>query len=370
MDKFTILEQVGEGTFGAVYKARINHTNEIVAIKKMYMQNDEEGISYFALQEIKHLQQLTDCKNIIKLIDSFVHIDEASKGGRPCVVMVLPYYDLDLVGGLSALTGIKEIKCAFQQLLQGLQVMHSRNMIHRDIKPANLLMKNGEIVLADFGMTTNYKSVTGPLPHQVITRWYRPLELLFGCNKYGPEVDIWSAGITFVEMMTRKSPFPGHTDHHQADLILNIFGENYLEESPSIKELPLYNVMMPKRKLSKSNNLKREFSSWPEDALDLLTKMLCPAHKRLSASELLAHPFFTNQPQACKPEQMPQVESMHEFQLRQRQKRQHDTQVSSSHHASNKRQCKDDKARKLQKVVGVPEEKSNWQRHKLNVAAQ
>jgi len=357
MDKYTIIEQVGAGTFGAVYKARTKR-NEIVALKKMYVQNNEEGISYFALQEIKYLTQLSGSKNIVALLDSFIHTDTEKEGGKSCVVMVLPYYELDLVGARNAFDGVREVKCAMQQLLEGLHAMHSRHLMHRDIKPANLLMRNGEIVIADMGMTTNWTVNHNPFPCQVVTLWYRPLELLFGSDSYGGEVDVWSAGLCFVELMTKSCPFQGQTEHHQVELILRILGTNYIEESPELKKLPFFEKLLPKTNLPKTSQLKQIFSSWNADALDLLSKMLCPAHQRLSVVELLAHPFFSKHPRACLPSEIRKIPAMHEFQLRQIQRRKREDDI----HTSNTRQCasRPNQGKNLTAKMVTAEEKSNW----------
>jgi len=342
MDKYVILAQVGEGTFGAVYKARSKQTGEIVALKKMYNQNDEEGLSYFALQEIKYLKQLNGSPNVIHLIDSFIHEDvEGIK--KACIVVVLPYYESDLVGAQTAFTGIREVKCAMQQILTGISSMHANYVMHRDIKPANMLMKDGEIAIADMGMTTS-TNTTSPLPHQVVTLWYRPLELLFGANRYGPEVDVWSCGVLFIELMSRKCPFPGRTEHHQVELILELMGQSYIDQSEGLNKLSLYEKYMPKRELPRNSQLKRIFSSWADDALDLLLKMLCPAKQRWTASQLLDHPFFTNNPSPCSPKDVPKVPAMHEYEMKQKYHSQGRTtqrreEMTHAQGPPNKKQC-------------------------------
>jgi serine/threonine protein kinase len=81
--------------------------------------------------------------------------------------------------------------------------------IHRDLKPANILITPGNIVkLADFGLAKKIEGAQhAAMTSEVVTIWYRPPELLMGCQDYGPEIDIWSAGCILYEMLTRNVLF-------------------------------------------------------------------------------------------------------------------------------------------------------------------
>jgi serine/threonine protein kinase len=72
MDKYIVEEKVGEGAYGEVFKARIKaEKHRIVAIKRMFSQDVEEGVDYTAIQELKYLNRLRDCSGVIDLVDSF-----------------------------------------------------------------------------------------------------------------------------------------------------------------------------------------------------------------------------------------------------------------------------------------------------------
>ncbi len=93
--------------------------------------------------------------------------------------------------------------------LQGLSHMHNSHILHRDLKPSNLLIRsNGQLVIADFGLARNYGSAV-PMTTEVVTRWYRPPELLFGASFYSIGVDMWAAGCIFAEMFLREPLLPG-----------------------------------------------------------------------------------------------------------------------------------------------------------------
>lgn len=123
--------------------------------------------------------------------------------------MIMPYMDHDLSGLLdNPSVHFKEaqIKCYMLQLLEGLRYLHDSKILHRDMKAANLLINNkGILQIADFGLARHYE---GPVPISgrpmgegkrdytglVVTRWYRPPELLLQLRQYTPAIDVWGVG--------------------------------------------------------------------------------------------------------------------------------------------------------------------------------
>ncbi|KAI3463746.1 hypothetical protein Pfo_020409 [Paulownia fortunei] len=177
-DRYLKREVLGEGTYGVVYKAIDAKTGQTVAIKKIRLGKQKEGVNFTALREIKLLNELKD-PNIIQLIDAFPH-----KG--ICTLSVI--LDRNIV--LSP----ADIKSYIQMTLRGLAFCHWKWVLHRDMKPNNLLIWPGGLLrLADFGLARLFGSPDWRFTHQVFARWCRAPELLFGAKQYGPGVDVWAA---------------------------------------------------------------------------------------------------------------------------------------------------------------------------------
>ena len=256
-DLYKIMSQVGEGTFGKVYKARNQLSGIHVALKRIRMEGEKDGFPVTAMREIKLLQSLKH-DNVVKLHEMMV-----SKGklcitsGVSClytviglVYMVLEYAHHDLVGVLQQTQFILEpshLKALSMQMLSGLAYLHLKGIIHRDLKASNILINSeGQLKLADFGLARFYqKRRRADYTNRVITLWYRPPELLLGATVYGPEVDIWSAGCIFLELFVKKPTFQGNDEIHQLDVIYQVMGTPSVTSWPSLPTLPWYELVKP-----------------------------------------------------------------------------------------------------------------------------
>ena len=203
---YSIVSQVGEGTFGKVYKAKNTTSGKFVALKRIRMEAERDGFPVTAMREIKLLQSLRH-ENVVQLYEMMVSNGQTFRHGIAhtltsflgSVFMVFEYMDHDLTGILSQTQftfSNAHLKSLCQQMLAGLAYLHHKGVIHRDIKGSNILINNrGELKLGDFGLARFYqKRRKSDYTNRVITLWYRPPELLFGTTVYGPEVDMWSAG--------------------------------------------------------------------------------------------------------------------------------------------------------------------------------
>ena len=109
-----------------------------------------------------------------------------------------------------------EIKTLLLQLATAIDYLHSNWILHRDLKTSNLLMNNrGQMKVADFGMARYYGDPPPKLTQLVVTLWYRAPELLLGAERYGAEIDIWSIGCIFGELLTKNPLLQGKNEVDQ-----------------------------------------------------------------------------------------------------------------------------------------------------------
>ncbi|RKP07913.1 kinase-like domain-containing protein [Thamnocephalis sphaerospora] len=314
------LGQVGEGTYGKVYKARNRETGQLVALKRIRMETERDGFPITAMREMKLLQSMCH-ENVLKLYEVMI-----LKGS---VYLVFEYMDYDLAGVLAhpkLQYDESHAKCLLRQLLEGLRYLHKKGVLHRDIKGSNLLLnKCGDLKLADFGLARLHRrGRNADYTNRVITLWYRPPELLLGETKYGPEVDVWGAGCIMLELLTGKAPFQGQDEISQLEQVYNTLGTPDTERWPGVVDLPWYHLVRPKE--ARPSAFRERYASLLSPAaLELAEQLLSmnPAG-RPSAEEALEHRYFSEKPLACSPASLPCIEGdWHEFESKQRNKRRH-----------------------------------------------
>ncbi len=128
---------------------------------------------------------------------------------------------------------------------------------------ANILIDNhGNLKLADFGLARSYtpESKERDYTNLVVTRWYRPPELLLGATKYTSAVDLWGVGCVFGEILKRKPIFPGGNDIDQVDRIFQLCGTPDDSSWPGYRNLPAYQIIADMKTIYK-NTIKDKFHS-------------------------------------------------------------------------------------------------------------
>uniref|UniRef100_A0A673GYR3 non-specific serine/threonine protein kinase n=1 Tax=Sinocyclocheilus rhinocerous TaxID=307959 RepID=A0A673GYR3_9TELE len=197
---FTDLREIGHGSFGAVYFARDVRTAEVVAIKKMSYSGKQSNEKWQdIIKEVKFLQRIQH-PNSIEYKGCYLREHTAW--------LVMEY----CLGSASDLLEVHkkplqeiEIAAVTHGALQGLAYLHSHNMIHRDIKAGNILLTEpGRVKLADFGSA----SIASPANSFVGTPYWMAPEVILAMDEgqYDGKVDIWSLGITCIELAERKPP--------------------------------------------------------------------------------------------------------------------------------------------------------------------
>ncbi|KAK9464939.1 kinase-like domain-containing protein [Lipomyces arxii] len=335
------LGKLGEGTFGEVYKARHRPTGRLVALKKILMHNEKEGFPITALREIRILKMLSH-KNVIPLLEMAIEraVWDKNTKRRGQIYMVTPYMDHDLKGLLqnpSVSFSIAQIKCYMIQLLEGTKYLHDTRILHRDMKAANLLIDNyGILKIADFGLARKFEEdpplagnkSTAPAKREytkyVVTRWYRPPELLLGERRYTCAIDMWGVGCIFGEMYRREPILAGNSDIDQLQKVFELCGSPNQETMPGWDRLPDAGSFTFRQF---PRTLEQRFDDMGPQGVSLLADLLTmDPIARVSAVNALSHPFFSTRPYPAKSHELPTYNASHEYD-RHRQARDYPPQV-------------------------------------------
>ncbi|KAG5671520.1 hypothetical protein PVAND_001714 [Polypedilum vanderplanki] len=291
LNRYKILGKIGEGVHGIVLKAHdTTQNNKVVAIKKVSLRTKFGGISPNTLREIKTLQH-ADCEYIISLLDMYPDLS-----GLCLVFDYMPYTLYSKLKDDENPLSRQNIQSYTRMLLRGLAYLHDEmRIMHRDIKPANLLInEHDELRIADFGLARlmyppdDKRKCYSP---QVQTRWYRSPEILWGCQTYGPSIDLWAVGLVFAEMLRGVPLFAGNTDIEQLALVIRTLGTPTLTW-PEVVNLPDYNkIRFPNSKREEWENIFPSFTTKEEIGLvDSLVKY--NPKQRFTAKEALCHEYF------------------------------------------------------------------------------
>lgn len=288
MQKYEKLLKIGEGTYGTVFKAKNRETQEIVALKRVRLDDEDDGVPSSALREICLLKELKH-RNIIRLLD-VLH-------GENKLTLVFEYCDQDLKKYFDSCNGEIDsdtVRSFMQQLLRGLSFCHSHNVLHRDLKPQNLLInKNGELKLADFGLARAFGIPVKCYSAEVVTLWYRPPDVLFGAKIYNTSIDQWSAGCIFAELANGGRPlFPGSDIDDQLKRIFKLLGDQ-LENWPGVTLLPDYKDLSVPPVTFTLSQIVPKLNQKGKDLLQQL--LVCNPAMRISADDALKHPYFVDE---------------------------------------------------------------------------
>lgn len=301
VSEFEKLNRIGEGTYGIVYRARDIKSGEIVALKKIRMEREKEGLPVCSVREITLLMGLRH-KNIVELTDVVV--------GRELenMFLVMKFCEQDLaslIDNMNSPFTESQVKCIMVQLLDGLSHLHQNYIIHRDLKVSNLLLTDkGCLKIADFGLARTVGVPAKPLTPKVVTLWYRGPELLFGAETYSIALDMWSVGCIFGELLNNKPLLPGTSELHQVELIVNLLGTPNDTIWPGFSSFSVPSKVTLKQQ--PYNNLKQMFH-WLSEAGDkLLNDFLTynPA-RRVTARKARRSVYFREKPLPVEPELMP-----------------------------------------------------------------
>ncbi|CAK9228550.1 unnamed protein product [Sphagnum troendelagicum] len=286
-EKYEKVEKIGEGTYGVVYRARDRVTNETVALKKIRLEQEDEGVPSTAIREISLLKEMQH-SNIVRLQD-VVHSERR-------LYLVFEYLDLDLKKHMDTCPDLAKdprlIKTYLYQILRGVAYCHSHRVLHRDLKPQNLLIdrRTNALKLADFGLARAFGIPVRTFTHEVVTLWYRAPEILLGSRHYSTPVDVWSVGCIFAEMVNQRPLFPGDSEIDELFKIFRTLGTPNEETWPGVTSLPDFKSAFPKWP---PKNLASIVPGLEPAGVDLLSKMLMlEPSQRVTARNALEHEYF------------------------------------------------------------------------------
>ncbi|PKU87953.1 mitogen-activated protein kinase 5 [Dendrobium catenatum] len=281
---------IGRGAYGIVCSVMNSENGEMVAIKKIANAFDNHMDSKRTLREIKLLKHL-DHENVIGIRDV---IPPPIRDAFNDVYIATELMDTDLHQIIRSNQELSEEHCQYflYQILRGLKYIHSANVIHRDLKPSNLLVNaNCDLKICDFGLARP-TSENDMMTEYVVTRWYRAPELLLNSTDYTAAIDIWSVGCIFMELMNRRTLFPGRDHMHQMRLITELIG------TPNDAELGFVRNEDAKTYIRHLPVLPRQsftalYPHISPAAIDLVERMLTfDPSRRLTVDEALAHPYL------------------------------------------------------------------------------
>ena len=288
--KFTAISIIGKGTFGIVYRAKKEQSDEILAIKRVFQDKRYHNRELEILKQLNH-------PNIIHLIHYFYTKGEKNEE-EVYLNVVTDYFPQTLSRILSINYQSRKQMDPFisklyaYQMMLSLKYIHSIGITHRDIKPQNILVEENtnKIKLCDFGsakkLTEGKKSIA-----YICSRYYRAPELIFGSTSYDSQIDVWSMGCVISELVLGRPLFPGASPSDQLVEIIKILGtpskEDISSMNPQFQEYKFPAIKpTPWEKVFKHRKI-------PENFLDFISKLLVYNPKiRLTAKKALDHVYF------------------------------------------------------------------------------
>jgi len=294
VEQYKILNRIEEGTYGVVYRAKDKDNNEVVALKRLKMEQETNG---FPITSLREISTLLECQhqNVIELKEIVVGptLDK--------IYLVMEYAEHDLKSLMKEMIRKKQkfsdpdVKYIMKQLLEAINHLHNNWIIHRDLKPSNLLINSeGVLKVADFGLAREYGHPMKSYTPNVVTLWYRSPEILLGEKEYSTPIDMWSCGCIFGEMFLMHPLFTGTSEIDQLKRIYKLVGS--LHENDGITFIQS-NSMDKKSLINDPSKIERvmPLTTLTQQAQDLMKQLLkYDPRERISCENALRAKYLSN----------------------------------------------------------------------------
>ncbi|XP_055367091.1 mitogen-activated protein kinase 11 isoform X3 [Betta splendens] len=312
-ERYQNLTPVGSGAYGSVCSAYDVVLRQKVAVKKLsrpFQSLIHSRRSYRELRLLKHMKH----ENVIGLLDVFTPAASLEDFNELYLVTNLMGADLNNIVKFQRLSD-EHVQFLIYQLLRGLKYIHSAGLIHRDLKPSNVAVNEDcelrvsasleqescgveplshpqhvHPQILDFGLA---RQTDDEMTGYVATRWYRAPEIMLNWMHYNQNVDMWSVGCIMGELLKGKVLFPGTDYIDQLKRIMEVVGTPTPELLQKIcsEHAQKYIQSLP---FMPQQDLEKIFKDANPSAVDLLKRMLVlDCDGRISASEALSHPYFS-----------------------------------------------------------------------------
>jgi len=299
IDDLVQIGVLGCGSSGVVRKVQHKHTGEVLALKVIQMNVLEDQVRKQINQELRALYEASSSPHVIRYRQAFYD--------SGAITIVMEYMD-----GGSLLEVMKEKVCIPEahlsniaaQVLCGLEYLHKqKRILHRDIKPSNLLVNRlGEVKITDFGVSGQLQNSVSKCVSWVGTITYMSPERISG-GKYGYDSDIWSFGLTLVELALGRFPYPEEAPLSAGEATNPSQGQcqgqcqSQGEQSGQARRLSFWDLLhyivekpAPRLPANGSDGAGHPFSPQFRDFIDRCLQK--DPEKRAPVADLLKHPFI------------------------------------------------------------------------------
>lgn len=290
-NRYEIIQKIGKGAYGVVWKAMDKVTHQLVALKKIFGAFRNATDSQRTFREISFLKQMEGNPRIVQLLAVYKAVNNLDL----YVVFEILESDVHSVIRANILMDVHK-RYIVWQMLAGLKYLHSRKLIHRDLKPSNLLINSDSTVkLCDFGLARTFTEgniCQNVMTEYVSTRWYRSPELIIGSNYYNEGVDMWAVGCIVAELYAGRPLFPGTSTLDQMERVVALTGPPNSTDINSMHsefaETMIANLQYNQPRIT----LKQKLPTADDDTIDFIQRLLVfNPEKRMTVQDALEHKF-------------------------------------------------------------------------------